>query len=109
MCYTDLEAERGNSDKEEGPPSVKLGSPIIDTCPTAMPLLIQIEMSKAWRRIKMVNHALGISFYRSLDMMNELMLFTADSRGSMEKVIGHGAECTKDRVRLLPLGFRDSN
>ena len=62
MCYTDLAAEGSDPDEEEEPLSVRLGSPILDTCPTAMPLLIQIEMSKAWRRIKMVNHALGSSF-----------------------------------------------
>ena len=71
MCYMDLAAEGDNSDEEEELPSVNLGRPILDTCPTAM--LIQIEMSKAWRRIKMVNHYLGISSHRSLDMMNGLM------------------------------------
>ena len=46
MCYTDLVAEEGDPDEEEETPSVRLGSPILDTCPTAMALLAQIEMDR---------------------------------------------------------------
>ena len=73
MCYTDLMADKDNPEEEEEPPRTSLGSPILDTCLTAVPLLAQIEMDPSWRRIKMMNHALGMPFYRSLDMLNELM------------------------------------
>ena len=47
MCYTDLVAEKDDPEEEEEPPCVRLGSPILDTCPTAVPLLEQIEMDRA--------------------------------------------------------------
>ena len=72
MCYIDLIADKEIPEVEEEPPRISLGSPILDTCITAVPLLAQIEMDPSWRRFKMMNHALGTPFYRSLDMLNEL-------------------------------------
>ena len=56
MCYADLMADKDSPEAEQEPPRISLGSPILDTCNTALPLLAQIEMDPSWRRVKMMNH-----------------------------------------------------